>query len=358
MEKNILSLTKKLIYIKSVEKNPKSLGQALELVLKELKNFKIDRFEKNGVKSALVYNSQNRPKKFRILFNVHLDVIPAKDSQFKPKIIGSKLYGAGSMDMKANASCIVFAFKEMARKVNYPIGIQLTTDEEIGGYNGTRYQIEKGVRAGFVLASEPTNFDIVHKAKGVLQLKISTIGLTAHGAYPWRGENAIEKMNTFLCDLNKKLPNPKKESWVTTMNISKIGTTNGVFNKIPDDCYVLIDVRYIKEDEYNILKEIRKIVPKDFKLEIVARGPAVATPKDNIDISLLQKVIKKNYKNKISLRGAHGTSDVSHFAKINCPGIEFGPIGGGIGSDKEWVDIPSLKIYYKIIKDFLESLNR
>ena len=113
MEKNILSLTKKLVYIKSVEKNPKSLEQALELVLEELKNFKIDKFEKNGVKSTLVYNSQNRPKKFRILFNVHLDVIPAKDSQFKPKIIGSKLYGAGSMDMKANASCIVFAFKEI-----------------------------------------------------------------------------------------------------------------------------------------------------------------------------------------------------------------------------------------------------
>lgn len=358
MEKNILSLTKKLIYIKSTEQNPEKLGEALDLVLGELKGFKIEQFVSNGVRSALIYNSKVKPKKFRILFNVHLDVIPAKDTQFKPKIIGSKLYGAGSMDMKANASCIIFAFKEIATKVNYPIGIQITTDEEIGGFNGTKYQIERGVKADFVIASEPTNFDIVYKAKGVLQLKISTSGLTAHGAYPWRGENAILKMNNFLYNLDKKLPNPKKESWLTTMNVSKIGTTNEAFNKIPDNCYVLIDVRYIKEDEYIILKKIRKIMPKDFKLEIIAKGPAVATQKDNIDISLLQKIIKKNYKNKINLRGAHGTSDISHFAKINCPGIEFGPIGRGIGSDKEWVYIPSLKIYYKIIKDFLESLNR
>lgn len=356
MLKNILFLTKKLIYIKSTEENPKQLGEALDLVLNELKDFKIERFERNGVKSALVYNSKTRPKKFRILFNVHLDVIPAKDKQFKPKIIGSKLYGAGSMDMKANASCIILAFKEMANKINYPLGIQLTTDEEIGGFNGTRYQIQKGVRADFVIASEPTNFDIVHQAKGVLQIKISTKGNTAHGAYPWKGENAILKMNKFIGDLVKKLPNPKKEKWATTINVSKISTTNQAFNKIPDDCYVLLDIRYIKEDQKKILNKIKSILPKDFKLQILATGPAVLTSIKDKNIVKLKKIIAKNYKNNSALRGAHGTSDVSHFAKINCPGIEFGPIGGGIGSDKEWVSIPSLDTYYKIIKSFLGEI--
>ena len=53
------------------------------------------------------------------------------------------------------------------------------------------------------------------------------------------------------------------------------------------------------------------------------------------------------------LRGAHGSSDARHFAKVNCSGIEFGLIGDGIGSDDEWVNIKSLERYYEVIKTFL-----
>ena len=33
----------------------------------------------------------------------------------------------------------------MANKVDYPLGLQLVTDEEVGGFNGTKYQIEKAL---------------------------------------------------------------------------------------------------------------------------------------------------------------------------------------------------------------------
>jgi succinyl-diaminopimelate desuccinylase len=275
-------------------------------------------------------------------------VIPAKDSQFKPKIVGNKLYGAGSMDMKANAACAIYAFKELAKTVNYSIGLQLVTDEEIGGENGTGYQVEK-----VVLATEPTNFNIVYKAKGVCQIKITAKGLTAHGAYPWRGDNAIEKMNSYILSLKKVLVNPKKETWVTTVNVSKIETTNNSFNKIPDDCTVWLDIRHIAEDSKTILSRVKKTLPRDFSLELVSFCSAVYTPEKNQNILLLEKITKEVIKNKVILRGANGTSDVAHFAEVGNLGIEFGPIGDGIGSDEEWVDIPSLENYFKIIKKFI-----
>ena len=82
MINNIVSLSAKFIRIKSVQGNTKALEEVLGLALSELKGFKIERFEKNGSKSALIYNSTKRPKKFKIILNGHLDVVPGKEHQY------------------------------------------------------------------------------------------------------------------------------------------------------------------------------------------------------------------------------------------------------------------------------------
>ncbi len=353
---SIVSLSQKFISIKSIPSNPKGLEKILELALAQVKDFKTERFEKNGVKSALVFNGNKRPKKFKIILNAHLDVIPGKEEQYIPYIKGSKLYGVGSMDMKANAACLIMAFKEVAKLVEYPLALQLTTDEEIGGFDGTKYQVEKGVRADFILAGEPTNFDIVHKAKGVLWLKIFAPGKTAHGAYPWRGINAIWEMNSFLNNLKITYPIATEEKWITTINLSNIETNNAVFNKIPDNCIIGLDIRFIPEDAKTIVKKIKMLLPKGFKLKIIANEPALFTPQDNSFVQLLKSIGKDVTKKNISLRGAQGTSDARHFSRVQGSGIEFGPIGKGIGSDREWVSIPSLEKYFYIMKNFLKSI--
>src|SRR3989338_8927162 len=241
MINKILSLSKELISIKSTPNNLKALEKSLEIAVSKLTGYAIERFENKGIKSVLVSNSKKRPKRFKIILNGHLDVIPGKDYQYVPKIIRDRLYGVGAMDMKANAACLITVFKEVAKKVKYPLGLQLVTDEETGGFNGTKYQIDKGVRADFVIAGETTNFKIVNKAKGILWIKISTTGKTAHGAYPWNGINAVWKMIKFLNQLEKKYPIPDQQTWVTTVNLSRIVTGNQTFNKIPDDCEVCLN---------------------------------------------------------------------------------------------------------------------
>lgn len=352
---NIISLAKKFIAIESIASNPKALSGILELALSNLKEYRIERFRQNGIKSALIFNTKKKPRKFKIILNGHLDIIPAKTYQYTPKIKGHRLYGAGSMDMKANAACLILAFKEIANKVDYPLGLQLVTDEEIGGFNGTKYQIEKGARAEFIIAGEPTNFDIVHKAKGILQVKISAKGKTTHSAYPWRGQNAIWQMNEFLNALRKKYPVPTHEIWATTVNVSKIETINQAFNKIPDDCTVWLDIRFTAENADSIKKCISELLPKGFSYKIIMDEPALLTDSRNKFIKLLKTLTEHSTGQTIQLRGAHGSSDARHFARVNCPGIEFGPIGGGIGSDSEWVDIPSLEKYYQILKRFLRD---
>src|SRR3989339_44110 len=357
MSDNIVTLAKKFISIKSTSDNPQGLAEILGLALSNFKGYTIETFENNGIKSALIYVAGRRPKKFKVILNGHLDVIPGKEAQYTPRVIGKKLYGVGAMDMKANVACLIEVFKDVARTVNYPLGLQLVTDEEIGGFDGTKYQVRRGVRSDFVVAGEPTNFNIVHKSKGVLWLKIACRGRSAHGAYPWRGDNAIWRMNNFLHLMKKKYPPLTKEKWATTINLSRIETGNRTFNKIPDDCLVEFDIRFVPQDADKILRDIKKILPSGFRLEVVANEPAAYIDARDPYVKQLVGAISSVIKKDVCLRGAHGSSDVRHYSSVQCGGIEFGPIGGNIGADNEWVSIPSLDKYTQILKQFLLSLN-
>lgn len=356
MLNKIVTLTKTFVSIKSTSENTGGLDKILEIALSNLKGFTIELFESKGIKSALIYNSKKRPSKFRIILNGHLDVVPGKDYQYLPKIKGDKLYGVGSMDMKASVACLIMVINEVANKVSYPLALQLVTDEEIGGFNGTKYQIDNGVKADFVIAGESTGLQIVNRAKGILQVKISTNGKTAHGAYPWRGENAIWKMNQFLNSLSKRYPTPSQQEWVTTVNLSRIETSNQSFNKIPDNCEIQLDIRYIPEEADTIVNSINDFLPKDFKLDIVEKEPSLFVDENNQYLKLLKKAGEQVTKKKVHVYGAQGSSDARHYTKVGIDGIEFGPIGENIGSDDECVSIRSLEWYCQILKNFLFSI--
>ncbi|OGE37741.1 hypothetical protein A3B45_04830 [Candidatus Daviesbacteria bacterium RIFCSPLOWO2_01_FULL_39_12] len=349
----IVSLTQEFVPITSNSENTAELDKILEIALSNLKGYTIERFENKGVKSALIYNAKKRPSRFRVILNGHLDVVPGKDYQYLPKIRGDKLYGVGSMDMKASVACLIMVFKEVVNKINYPIALQLVTDEEIGGFNGTKYQIEKGVKADFVIAGESTGLQIANRAKGILQVKISTKGKTAHGAYPWRGKNAIWEMNKFLNLLEERYPIPDHKAWKTTVNLSNIKTSNQSFNKIPDDCEIWLDIRYLPEETDTIVSSIKDLLPQDFKLDIVEKEPALFIDENNQYSKILLRVDEQVTKKKVRFYGAQGSSDARHFTRVGISGIEFGPIGGNIGSDNEWVSIKSLEQYYQILKNFL-----
>lgn len=356
MLNQILNLSKKLISIPSTKENPKELKKVLEVALKEVKEYKIERFEKDNIPSALVYNSKTRPKKFKIILNAHLDVVPGKSDQYRQVEKDGKLYARGSSDMKSAAAVEILVFKELAKKLKYPVALQLVTDEEIGGTAGTRYQMESGVRADFGIAGEGSDLQIRNEAKGVIWAKIKTVGKTAHGAYPWRGENAIWKMKKFLDVLENKYSVPKKPVWKTTVNLSSMETTNQTFNKVPDDCLIKIDVRYIPKEREIILKKIKELLPAGFTIEIIENEPFQFTPKNNKFIKILQNAGEKIVGKKLGFIIMHGASDIRHFNRVGCDGIEFGPVGYGLHSNNEWVDIKSLEQYYLILKEFLLSI--
>lgn len=357
-KEHIIDLSFALLSIASTSNNSKGLHEALSIAGKELEDFTIEPFLNNNIPSLLVHNTKQGTKKFRILLSAHLDTVPGNDSQFDPYIKNGNIYGRGAYDMKAAAAVMILVFKNIAQKVSYPIALNIVTDEETGGYNGIKILVDKGIRADFSITGEcGSNFNIVYRAKGITRIKLVAKGVSSHSAYPWRGENAILKLNTALLNIAQQYPTPKREVFQTTVNVTNISNNNtDVHTVTPDHCEAILDIRYISTDEKDLIPNIEKCLPKGVTYEVIFNEPMVDTDPADPHISLLQEITEKIYTEQIEYKSAHATSDLRHLAMVGVPAIEFGPVGGSQHHDDEWVNIESLYQYYNILKTFLESI--
>jgi phosphoserine phosphatase len=82
-------------------------------------------------------------------------------------------------------------FRELAGGLPYPLALQLVTDEEVGGRNGTLHQIGQGVSGEFVIIGEHSGLRIVTDSKGMITATLRSVGRSGHSAYPWLGDNAL-----------------------------------------------------------------------------------------------------------------------------------------------------------------------
>ena len=357
MMDDILKFAQHLIRIHSTADNITALNEAVLLVEKELKQYEINRFSSDGKPSLLIHNATPGIKHFKIILNAHLDVVQGNDFQFQPKIVDGRLYGRGAYDMKAAAAVMLMLFKEITNQLPYPLALQITTDEETGTL-GAKKQVDEGYRGEFIITGEcGSNFRITNKAKGVYKIKVTAQGMLSHSAYPWRGDNAIVKLQKAIAVITDTYPLPKEESYKTTINITQIRSDNETWNKTPAHAEAYMDIRYMPEDQ-NILTDLKKLLPQDVVIEEDPDYSFVSlnTDPNNAYVQSLREIGKKILKQDIAFQTAHATSDLVRFTAVGCDGVEFGPIGENQHGDNEWVDIKSLEDYFLILKQFLLSI--
>ncbi len=359
-KENILTLAKELISIPSVSGDIEKAVEILEFTKNFLPEYKPFPFVSNHLPSLLFFNRGTDVSKFKIIFNLHLDVVPAEKELFTPIEKDGRIYGRGAFDTKAAGAVMILLFKELADTLPYQFGLQVTTDEEINGHNGTQYQIKQGVRSKFVIVSEcNSNFKVTNQSKGRVETKITIKGDSAHAAYPWRGKNAVWQMYSALDSVMKAYPIPDKETYETTVSITKIESNHTTHTTIiPDTCTAYLDIRYIEKDKKTIIEKLNALLPHTATIESkIMRNPHLVTPK-NTYIKQLQTITTDIRKEKLPLRFAHATSDAPFFTEVGCPAVEYGPVGDNAHHTNEWVDIQSLVDYYQILKTFLLSFEK
>jgi acetylornithine deacetylase len=167
-----------------------------------------------GVRKASVIGKKGEGRGGVAYFG-HTDVVPADDwlsrehGPFEPTVIGDRLYGRGSCDMKGSVACMLAAAEQYsAAELKQPIYITCTADEEVG-YGGALQVAERselfremveGDSRGIV--GEPTKLEVVYAHKGSYGIRATSRGRAAHSSTR-EGVNANLAMIPFLAEMKK-----------------------------------------------------------------------------------------------------------------------------------------------------------
>jgi len=285
-----------------------------------------------------------------LVFNAHLDTVPAGDhTQWTyPPFSGARahgrIYGRGSTDSKGRLAAYIMsvvALKRAGIPLRGNITIAATCDEETGGVLGAGYVNEQGLIQGDMVVVEGYSNQIVRAMAGVMQLRLSSIGIPAHAGFKWKGINAVEKMAKViqgLTDLQKELeqePSSIPGMRYTGINVGLIQGGTKV-NVVPGSCEVEIDFRIIPEhglDEIyqRVESMIQQLTSQDPEMNIhieriteFQTEPTV-TEESSPLIAVLQAAVKEVTGSELPVVGMLGQSDTRWFIKHGIPGINFGP---------------------------------
>ncbi|WP_433831448.1 M20 family metallopeptidase [Actinoplanes sp. CA-015351] len=323
------------------------------------RQFSVRRFSSGGKPSALVTAGPGLP---RVILNAHLDVVPGAGAQFSARVEGDRLYGRGAHDMKAAAVVLATVFRDCARSLPYPIALQLVTDEEVGGFDGTGHQVAQGVRGEFVVIGEQSGLRIVTDSKGIVRVRLDATGVSAHAAYPWLGSNALAAVISAVSSLTARYPVPSAEAWTTTVNVARVETSNEAANIVPADASALLDIRFPPSDPdlagrsaAEIASFLTSVTGPAVEVTVEALGAPHHASSTSAFVSSLAKAAQSvGYEG--SLLRKHGAADGRFYSAQGVDAVIFGPGGDGQHGPEEYVDLRTLDPYRNALTTFLRSL--
>src|ERR687885_1982007 len=189
-----------------------------------------------------------------LCLTAHLDTVPlgAATWEHEPlagEIDGDRLYGRGTSDMKGGLAAIVVAAERLARTGRGRRGLELVlcAGEETGCDGALALVRSRRLgTAGAVLVAEPTSNYPCVAHKGVVWLRASTEGTTAHGSMPHLGRNAIYPLARGVAALEELRFDigPHELLGEPTLNVGTISGGSNI-NSVADRAEAGIDVRTV-----------------------------------------------------------------------------------------------------------------
>jgi acetylornithine deacetylase/succinyl-diaminopimelate desuccinylase-like protein len=116
---------------------------------------------------------------------------------FEPTVVDGVMWGRGVADSKgmlAGMMAAAGAIRESGLELEGDLYLCAYVDDETAGPKGLRYVFDEGhITADNLVLGEATAFEIQYVFKSRIWFELDVIGRSAHGAFPERGINAIDK---------------------------------------------------------------------------------------------------------------------------------------------------------------------
>ncbi|MEX0989235.1 MAG: M20 family metallopeptidase [Actinomycetota bacterium] len=281
----------------------------------------------------------------RLVFNGHLDVVPAGEPRHWPHppyeavVDGGALWGRGAADMKgpiAAALAAAAAIRRAGIELGGELALHLVADEEYLGVHGTVVLLERGLlRADACIVGEPSELAIGLAQRGGAWIRATAYGKIAHGSTPELGVNAITSMARFVLAAERALPD-LEHALVGRPSIN-ISTIEGgrSFNVVPDRCEVDVDRRAIPGETLDdVVAGIDRVLDGlsnrhpgfDISIDVKDWCEPAQIPADAPIVGVLRDAVQDVRGSEPARVGFTGITDARFYANdAGIPTVLFGP---------------------------------
>lgn len=323
-----------------------------------------------------------------LVINGHLDTFPVGETTgwtqdpLGGAIVGSRLYGRGSSDMKAGLAVAVMMLLLLARHRDALAGeltLALVGDEETGGLWGTQHLLanEPDTVGDAMLSADAGSPDVLRFGeKGQLWIEVEASGKSHHGAHVHLGRNAIEALLPALqnllrlrdlecpipADIRAAIDAAASQSEAVsgigeTAALKRVTVNLGVIqggisvNLIPDRARARADIRFppgltVKE----VAAEIERLIGglPDVRFSVLAGTEPNWT---NPDHEIIQRAAAnaEAFLGRAPARNMRlGFSDSRFYRYKGIPAVVYGPVPHGMGGVDEHVTLEDLAAVFYV----------
>jgi succinyl-diaminopimelate desuccinylase len=335
-----VALTRKLVSFNTINP-PGNEGECAAFLgaLLAQAGFAVSYYDFAPGRSSVVARIGNTDGPRTLCYIGHIDTVPlgkvawSKDP-FGGEIVGDRLYGRGTSDMKASIAAFVVAAIRNAASLPPDAGLVLVLAAgEETGCEGSLHLASLGIsfgRLAGVIVGEPTdNYPLVGH-KGALWLKATIKGVAAHGSMPHAGVNAVRKGAEVVTRLDGFTDGRSPHAVLGAPTIN-VGTFHGGenINSVPDWAEVGIDIRTTPGmDHDETRREVAQLLhPHVHELSVRASMGHVWTDSDAPWVQEVFALVEQITGERPNERGATYFSDASALQQaINgAPTIILGP---------------------------------
>ncbi|MDA0664437.1 MAG: acetylornithine deacetylase [Proteobacteria bacterium] len=250
-----------------------------------------------GVESLLVFDTEKRKANLYatlgpqdrpgIMLSGHTDVVPV-DGQvwttdpFTVRRDAGKLFGRGTSDMKSFIAVVLaFAPEIIARKLDTPIHLAFSYDEEIGCV-GVRRLVDllrnMPVKPAMCIVGEPTEMKVVIAHKGKKSYRAHVRGVESHSSLAPNAVNAVEyaaEAVAYLKGMARRIAakGPFDDDFDIRHTTVHTGVMKGgtALNIVPKECSFDFEFRHLPADDPDTLfAELKSYIAETLEPEMQA----------------------------------------------------------------------------------------
>jgi succinyl-diaminopimelate desuccinylase len=288
----------------------------------------------------------------RVLLAGHLDTVPIADN-LPSRRDGHLLHGCGTSDMKAG-DAVIAHLGATVTEPRYDLTLVFYDCEEIEAARNGLGRIEREhadwLRADLAVLGEPTNGTVEAGCQGTLRAEITLRGRRAHSARSWLGSNAVHAAAPVLDRLTGY---PARQVEIDGCRyregLQAVRIAGGVAgNVVPDSCVVTVNFRFAPDRDVAAAERHVREVFDGFELAVTdsAAGalPGLGAPaaREFLAATGAQPAAK------------YGWTDVSRFAALGIPALNFGPGDPNLAHTREeHVDTRQITAATELLRRFL-----